>query len=126
MPLAEFAWRWLEERPNLRLRTRELYVSELKCHILPALGSIEVGSLTTSRVRAWHATMLSAGRPGPTTVAKCYRLPRGSWAPPSRTGYWPRTPAPSRALAWSTIRNGPWRRSSRSSSWPRPSTPGSA
>lgn len=51
-------------------------MSELKCHILPALGSIEVGRLTTSRVRTWHAAMLNAGRPGPTTVAKCYRLLR--------------------------------------------------
>ncbi|MGH9230160.1 MAG: tyrosine-type recombinase/integrase [Acidimicrobiales bacterium] len=76
VPLADFAWRWLEERPNLRPRTRELYVSELKRHILPALGAIEVGSLTTSRVRTWHAAMLNAGRPGAPTVAKCYRLLR--------------------------------------------------
>ena len=76
VPLSDFAWRWLEERPNLRPRTRELYVSELRRHILPALGAVEVGNLTTGRVRTWHAAMLKAGRPGPTTVAKCYRLLR--------------------------------------------------
>lgn len=74
--LADFARRWLDERPALRPRTRELYESELKLHILPELGEVEVGSLTTARVRAWHAGMLTAGHPGPSTVAKCYRLLR--------------------------------------------------
>jgi len=35
-----------------------------------------VAKLTTSTVRSWHAELLKAGRPGPTTVAKCYRLLR--------------------------------------------------
>lgn len=81
VPLSDYAWRQLAERPNLRPRTRELYVSELKRHILPALGSIEIGSLTTSRVRTWHAWMLNAGQPGATTVAKCYRRLRAIRAP---------------------------------------------
>ena len=76
VPLADYAWRWLEERPNLRPRTVELYESELRRHILPALGSVEIASLTTARVRTWHAQMLSSPRPGATTVAKCYRLLR--------------------------------------------------
>lgn len=74
--LTEYAWRWLEERPGLRPRTRELYESELRLHILPALGQLELVNLTTSRVRTWHAQMLKAARPGATTVAKCYRLLR--------------------------------------------------
>lgn len=74
--LTEYAWRWLEERPGLRPRTRELYESELRLHILPALGHVELMNLTTSRVRTWHAQMLKAARPGATTVAKCYRLLR--------------------------------------------------
>ncbi len=74
--LASYAWRWLEERPNLRPRTRELYESELRLHILPVLGAIEVGRLSPSTVRRWHARLLKDGRPGATTVAKCYRLLR--------------------------------------------------
>jgi len=74
--LATYAWKWLDERPGLRPRTCELYESELRLHILPALGSIEVAKLTTAAVRSWHAQLLKAGRPGPTTVAKCYRLLR--------------------------------------------------
>lgn len=74
--LADYAWRWLDQRPDLRVRTRELYESELRLHILPPLGDTELAKLTTSRVRAWHAEMLKADRPGRTTVAKCYRLLR--------------------------------------------------
>lgn len=81
VPLSDYTWRQLAERPNLRPRTRELYVSELKRHILPGLGSIEIGSLTTSRLRTWHAWMLNAGQPGATTVAKCYRRLRAIRAP---------------------------------------------
>ena len=76
VPLSDYSWRWLDERPNLRPRTKELYASELKLHILPVLGAIEIGALTPTRVGTWHAGMLGAARPGPTTVAKCYRLLR--------------------------------------------------
>ncbi len=74
--LATYAWRWLAERPNLRPRTRELYEGELRLHILSGLGTIEVGRLSSSAVRTWHAGLLKADKPGATTVAKCYRLLR--------------------------------------------------
>lgn len=74
--LENYARRWLAERPSLRPRTRELYEGELRLHILPTLGSMELADLSTSRIRSWHAGLLNAGRPGPTTVAKCYRLLR--------------------------------------------------
>lgn len=74
--LEEYAGRWLAERPSLRPRTRELYEGELRLHVLPVLGGVELADLSTSRVRSWHAGLLNAGRPGPSTVAKCYRLLR--------------------------------------------------
>lgn len=74
--LTEYAWRWLSERSNLRPRTRELYESELRLHILPTLGSVELARLTPARVRSWYADLLRSGYPGATTVAKCYRLLR--------------------------------------------------
>lgn len=73
--LAVYSSQWLKERPNLRPRTRELYEGELRLHILPALGAVELNSLTTARVRGWHAGLLNAGV-GASTVAKCYRLLR--------------------------------------------------
>ena len=62
------------ERPNLRPRTVELYEGELRLHILPVLGDLELAQLSSGRVRTWHATMLTGDRPGKSTVAKCYRL----------------------------------------------------
>lgn len=75
--LADYAAAWLGRRPKpLRPRTRELYQSQLRLHILPTLGSVELGKITPSTVRTWHAGLLAAGTPGPVTVAKCYRLLR--------------------------------------------------
>jgi integrase len=74
--LADYATRWLAERPGLRPRTRELYESELRLHILPALGDLQLRQLSSARVRSWHAEMSQRQKPGPTTVAKCYRLLR--------------------------------------------------
>jgi integrase len=73
---SEYAASWTANRVNLRPRTRELYESLLRVHLLPRLGPVDLGDLTTSVVRTWHAGLIAAGRPGPTTVAKCYRLLR--------------------------------------------------
>jgi integrase len=80
MTLAEYAPQWLISRLTsrgepLRPRVRELYDGYLRLHILPTLGPVPLGRLTTATVRRWHAE-LSANGPGPSTVAKCYRLLR--------------------------------------------------
>lgn len=80
LTLEEYAWQWLDTRltsrgERLRPKTRELYESFLRLHILPALGSLPLGRLTTAGIRAWHADLLADG-PGPSSVAKCYRLLR--------------------------------------------------
>ncbi len=80
LTLAEYAPTWLAARLTssgqpLRPRVRDLYESELRLHILPSLGRLELGRLNTSIVRAWHTDLLAHG-PGPSTVAKCYRLLR--------------------------------------------------
>ncbi|QYG91171.1 site-specific integrase [Iamia sp. SCSIO 61187] len=72
--LEEYAWGWLALRPDLRPRTQELYEGFLRLHILPTLGPIELGSLTPAKIRAWHATLIAAGKPGRSTIAKAYRL----------------------------------------------------
>ena len=72
--LREYSNRWLEQRPDLRPRTVELYESELRIHILPVLGDLELAKIAPAKVRDWHSGMLKAGKPGPTTIAKCYRL----------------------------------------------------
>jgi integrase len=78
--LAEFSRGWLESRLTsrgepLRPRVRELYDGYLRLHIVPTLGDVPLGQLTTARIRRWHADLLAAGL-GPSTTAKCYRLLR--------------------------------------------------
>lgn len=72
--LEEYAWGWLALRPDLRPRTQELYEGFLRLHILPTLGPVELGSVTPAKIRAWHAGLIAAGKPGRSTVAKAYRL----------------------------------------------------
>jgi len=78
--LADYAWRWLETRLTprgepLRPKTWELYEGLLRLHILPTLGDVPLGRLTTITIRSWHAELLAHG-PGRSSAAKCYRLLR--------------------------------------------------
>ena len=70
----DYATTWLAHKPELRPRTREQYEINLRLHILPTLGGVELGKLTPTRVRSWHAGLVAKGKPGPPTIAKCYRL----------------------------------------------------
>jgi integrase len=78
--LSEYAPGWLDTRLTsrgepLRPRVKELYELYLRHHILPGLGEVPLGTMTTAMVRGWHAGLLHEG-PGASTVAKCYRLLR--------------------------------------------------
>ncbi len=75
--LRDYAWRWLDQKVNLRPRTWEQYELNLRRHILPYLGDDELSSITTARVREWRAGLLRAGKPGAASVAKAYRLLHG-------------------------------------------------
>jgi integrase len=76
VPLVEYARRWLDERPQLRPRTRELYEAQLRRHILPTFGAIALRDLRRPAIRTWYASLLNEPRPGASTAAKCYRLLR--------------------------------------------------
>ena len=78
--LETYSWQWLDTRltnrgERLRPKTRELYEGFLRLHILPTLGSLPLGRMTTAGIRSWHADLLESGL-GPASVAKCYRLLR--------------------------------------------------
>jgi integrase len=75
-----YSTRWLEERASLRPRTRELYEGLLRLHLVPSFGQVELGAVTPSAVRQWHAKLMRADRPGDVTIAKCYRLLRSIFA----------------------------------------------
>lgn len=70
----QYATTWLAQRPGLRPRTRELYDGELRNHILPTLGHVEMAKITPAVVRSWHAKLSASGKVSAITVAKCYRL----------------------------------------------------
>lgn len=72
--LREYSTKWLEQRPDLRPRTVELYEGELQLHILPVLGGLELAKITPTKVRDWHSALIRADKPGNSTVAKCYWL----------------------------------------------------
>lgn len=77
---AEYSSNWLDTRltsrgEHLRPTTRDLYESCLRLHILPTMGAMTLGRLTTAGVRSWHAGLIADGCGAP-LVAKCYRLVR--------------------------------------------------
>lgn len=74
-----YATRWIDERPDLRVRTVELYQSLLRLHLAPAFGNGPVADVTFPAVRTWRKERLDAGV-GPVTVAKAYRLLRAIMA----------------------------------------------
>jgi integrase len=69
--LEVYATEWLGLRPDLSIRTRELYEYLLGKHILPTLGRIELQKLAPSKIRGWHAELASRHA---STAAKAYRL----------------------------------------------------
>ena len=72
--LDKYSWSWLDQRTNLRPRTTELYASLLRRHVLHGLGDIELAKIAPASVRTWHSKLVGAEQPGPSTVAKAYRL----------------------------------------------------
>ncbi|BBG05451.1 MULTISPECIES: tyrosine-type recombinase/integrase [Pseudonocardia] len=73
--LVDYAESWVEQRAGLRPRTVELYRWLLARHIVPTLGGVALGELTTALVRQWRADLLVAGV-SQTMAAKAYRLLR--------------------------------------------------
>ena len=69
--LTTYANEWLERRPDLAVRTRELYRYVLDRHIFPSLGQSTLAGLAPSKIRGWHAGI---AQHHPATAAKAYRI----------------------------------------------------
>jgi hypothetical protein len=110
----EYSSRWLAERP-LRPRTRELYDGQLRLHILPVLGETELDQITPSRNRTWRANFISAGKPGASTIAKCYRLVHAVFATAVEDGIVSRIPCVVKGASTERPESARSRRSRRSS-----------
>lgn len=73
IPLGLYAKAWIEERPGLGVRTKELYDGLLRNHIAPFIGEKTLAELSPAMVRRWRKERLDAGT-GEVTVAKAYRF----------------------------------------------------
>jgi integrase len=69
--LTSYANEWLEQRPDLAIRTKDLYRYVLDRHVFPKLGNAPLVDLAPSKIRGWHA---GVARDHPATAAKAYRL----------------------------------------------------
>ena len=67
--LSVYADSWLPARADLKIRTRELYRWLLDKYVLPQLGHLQLDQVTSTVVRAWHATLTQDGSPTPTRQA---------------------------------------------------------
>lgn len=76
--LEAWASEWQRSVVHLRPKTRRSYQSNLRNHILPALGEYELVKLTPSMLRAWLSELTVKNGSGgkslaPATVAQAYR-----------------------------------------------------
>jgi integrase len=76
--LGTWASEWHRTVVHLRPSTRRIYDANLRNHILPELGHVELGKLTPSMLRAWLAGLMTKvgrhGRPlAKGSVAQAYR-----------------------------------------------------
>ena len=62
---------WLRNRPDLAIRTRELYRHVLDKHLYAQFGDTKLTEIAPSKIRGWHANLADDH---PATAAKAYRL----------------------------------------------------
>lgn len=73
-PFDRYARDWMAGKAALAPKTRDLYDYLLDRLLLPTFRDVAMADITPARVRVWRAKLLEAERPGPSTVAKAYRL----------------------------------------------------
>jgi Phage integrase, N-terminal SAM-like domain len=56
---ADYAPTWVEERPNLRLKTLQLYRGLVRLHLMPILGAYAVVDIAEPVVRRWRKLFLT-------------------------------------------------------------------
>ena len=70
--LAEWVSEWSTTLVNLRPSSRRIYLDNLRLHVLPELGAVQLNKLDKAMLRSWQAR-LSAGRLKPATVHQIHR-----------------------------------------------------
>jgi integrase len=94
--LADYSALWISTRlvrgRPLSPWTLELYRWQLRKHILPTLGKIELRHLEARAVRGWFGQLSGPVGPGRPTAAKCYRLLRAIMQTAAEDGLVARNP----------------------------------
>lgn len=93
-PVEDFLLRWLDDTASQTVRARTLsdYESLLKRHIIPRLGNLKLGQLTTEAIERAYATMKSEGL-SPRTVAYVHSVLHNALAHAVDRGHLARNPA---------------------------------
>lgn len=73
---ADYAGAWVDERPNLRPNTLQVYRYVLHRHLEPSFGKVAIGDIRDAHVRRWRKELLDRATSA-ASVAKAYRL---SWS----------------------------------------------
>jgi Phage integrase, N-terminal SAM-like domain len=60
--LAQYAKAWIEERPDLRPQTVQLYGYLLRRHLLPAFDSKSIAEIKEASVRCWNCPTPTSAR----------------------------------------------------------------
>ena len=113
---ADYASAWIEERPDLRPKTVQLYRYLLHQHISPTFGDKPVALIREPQVRRWRKGLLDQGVSAVTT-AKAYRLLNAIFNTAVDDGLIRRNPCRIKVLGrrhHPNARCSPWARSTRS------------
>jgi integrase len=86
-----FAQDWINERPELRPKTVELYRYLLRCHLNPTFETKPIAEIKEPQVRRWRRKLLDDGASAITT-AKAYRLLKAIFATAADDGAIRRNP----------------------------------
>jgi integrase len=73
LAFGKYARAWIEERPNLRPNTAQMYRYMLTRYLALALGNRPVAEIREAHVRRWRKELFDSGASA-TSVAKAYRL----------------------------------------------------
>jgi integrase len=76
---SDYADRWIDERPDLRPKTVELYRYLLRRHLVPTLGARAMADIREPHIRRWRKALLEEGVSA-VTAAKAYRLLKAIFA----------------------------------------------
>ncbi len=67
--LEAYAQQWMLARPDLKVRTRELYAWLIEKYLVPQIGHVPLTKISPTVVRTWHADLVRTAKPTPTRQA---------------------------------------------------------